>query len=123
MILSRDGVSLWTTSGGQGQHIALAHGGPGLWDYLAPLAEELETIATVHRWDQRGGGRSDRVGPFTVASFMNDMDDVRKSAGVERWVAGGHSWGANLALTYALFHPESVRGVLYIAGAGIEWPT
>jgi proline iminopeptidase len=122
LILTDDAVSLWTASRGQGLHLALAHGGPGLWDYLEPLADDLEAFAIVHRWDQRGGGRSDSVGPFTVARFVSDMDDVRRGAGVHRWVAGGHSWGANLALVYALTYPEFVRGVLYIAGAGLDWP-
>jgi pimeloyl-ACP methyl ester carboxylesterase len=40
----------------------------------------------------------------------------------DRWVAGGHSWGAVLALLYALRFPERTLGVLYVAGNGLEWP-
>jgi len=121
MIEGADGTRLWAVSSGAGPDLALAHGGPGLWDYLEPLAIELETCATVHRWDQRGGGRSDSDGPFTVDTFVRDMDAVRAGVGASRWIAGGHSWGAVLALLYALRHADRTLGVLYIAGTGLEW--
>lgn len=121
MIEAADGAQLWSASSGAGPDLALAHGGPGLWDYLEPLAVELEPYATVHRWDQRGGGRSGSGGPFTVDTFVSDMDAVRAAVGASRWIAGGHSWGAVLALLYALRHPDRTAGVLYIAGTGLEW--
>ncbi len=116
-----DGARLWVASGGIGPELSLAHGGPGMWDYLGPLASLLEPFATVHRWDQRGSGRSDVTGPYTVDRFLADMDAVRESLGVERWIAGGHSWGAAMALLYALRYPQRTLGVLYIAGTGLEW--
>jgi proline iminopeptidase len=121
MLTTDDGTRLWTATGGRGTHLALAHGGPGLWDYLGPLAAQLEPLATVHRWDQRGGGRSDHRGPYTVDRCVADMEAVRAAAGAERWVAGGHSWGGSLALAYALAYPDRVLGVLYVAGIGLEW--
>lgn len=65
-IRTDDGIRLWSASGGRGPDLALAHGGPGLWDYLQPVAELLHRRFQVHRWDQRVGGRSDPNGPFTV---------------------------------------------------------
>ena len=121
MIEAADGAQLWAASSGTGPDLALAHGGPGLWDYLEPLAIELEPYAAVHRWDQRGGGRSDPGGPFSVDTFISDMDAVRAAVGASRWIAGGHSWGAVLALLYALRHADRTLGVLYIAGTGLEW--
>jgi proline iminopeptidase len=116
-----DGARLWVASGGIGANLSLAHGGPGLWDYLEPLASLLEQFATVHRWDQRGSGRSAPIGPYTVDRFVADMDAVREHLGVDRWIAGGHSWGAVMALLYALRYPQRTLGVLYIAGSGLEW--
>ncbi len=121
MATTDDGARLWVASGGIGAELSLAHGGPGLWDYLEPLASLLEPFARVHRWDQRGSGRSDRIGPYTVDRFVADMDAVRAHLGVERWIAGGHSWGAVMALLYALRYPQRTLGVLYIAGSGLEW--
>jgi proline iminopeptidase len=44
---------------------------------------------------------------------------VRRHAGVERWVVAGHSWGAELALHYAVAHPERTRGLVYLSGRGL----
>src|SRR5580693_869951 len=59
LIATDDGVRLWIESGGMGVEMMLLHGGPGLWDYLAPLAVSLEDACSIARYDQRGGGRSD----------------------------------------------------------------
>lgn len=54
----------------------LCHGGPGLWDYLAPLAALLDDSVRVVRYDQRGCGRSSGAdGPFTVEQFVALLDD------------------------------------------------
>ena len=97
----------------------LCHGGPGLWDYLGPLAALIEDVAEVHRWDQRGGGRSSKTGPYSVARMVEDMETVRRHAGVERWVVAGHSWGAELALHYSVAHPAQTRGLVYVSGRGL----
>ena len=66
MVVTDDGCRLWTTRTGRGQPLVLCHGGPGFWDTFGDLAGLLGDVAAVHRWDQRGCGRSDRRGPFTV---------------------------------------------------------
>ena len=113
-----DGAQLWHASSGAGSPVILCHGGPGLWDYLGPLAALIEDVAEVHRWDQRGGGRSSRTSPYTVARMVKDMEAVRRHVGVERWFVAGHSWGAELALHYAVAHPERTRGLVYLSGRG-----
>jgi proline iminopeptidase len=114
-----DGVALWTATGGRGSApVVLCHGGPGMWDYLQPVAESLASVARVHRWDQRGCGRSDRVGPYSFARCIADLESLRRHFGHERWFAVGHSWGAGLALRYSLAHPDRVLGVLYVSGTG-----
>jgi proline iminopeptidase len=115
------GATLWTVSGGAGLPAVLCHGGPGLSDNLGPVAEMVEDLALVHRYDQRGSGRSRSSGPFDVDSFVADLDALRRHWGHDRWLVGGHSWGANLALFYALRHPDRTLGVLYLAGTGLHW--
>ncbi|WP_052710912.1 alpha/beta fold hydrolase [Pseudofrankia sp. DC12] len=58
MIRLADGTRLWTEVSGGGPPVVLGHGGPGLWDYLAPVAALLDDVFTVIRFDQRGCGRS-----------------------------------------------------------------
>lgn len=122
-VTTDDGACLWTEAGGSGSGMVLLHGGPGLWDYLGPLASSLEDGLTVVRYDQRGAGRSDHVGPYTLERSVADCEAVREASGFEDLVVAGHSWGAGLALLYALSHQERVRGVLYIAGVGFDWPS
>ena len=121
-VTASDGARLHVEQAGDGVPMVLAHGGPGLWDYLDELSGLLEPLFRVVRYDQRGGGRSDRRGPYVLERFVADYDEVREGAGVDRIVAAGHSWGACLALLYAIRHPERVRGVLYLSGIGCEWP-
>jgi proline iminopeptidase len=94
-----------------------------LWDNLRPVAQSLEDTVTVLRWDQRGGGRSARTPPYTLDRFVLDLDLLREHFGHERWIVGGHSWGATLALAYALDHPERTMALLYISGTGLgsDW--
>ena len=67
-----DGCRLWTAETGHGTPLIMCHGGPGLWDYLAPLAALLDDTFTVVRFDQRGCGRSTgHDGPFTIKQAVD----------------------------------------------------
>ena len=115
------GATLWTASRGAGIPLVLCHGGPGLSDNLGAVAQMVEDVALVHRYDQRGAGRSRSDGPFDIASFVADLEALRQHWGHDRWVLGGHSWGANLGLFCALAHPARALGVIYLAGTGLRW--
>lgn len=122
VIEADDGVPLWVerTGGGAGMPLVLCHGGPGMWDNLGPLAALLDHDREVVRWDQRGCGRSGGAdGPFSVAQSLADLDAVRRHLGIARWVVGGHSWGASLALRAVLADPASAAGLLYLSGTGL----
>jgi proline iminopeptidase len=112
---------MWTATSGAGVPLLLCHGGPGGYDYLDPVAALVEDLAEVHRFDQRGGGRSTPNGPWTVAALVDDMEILRRRFGHERWIVGGHSWGAHLALFYALAHPERTLGLILLNGTGVRW--
>lgn len=118
-VIADDGVELWHATSGVGLPLVVCHGGPGLWDNLGSLAALIDDAAEVHRWDQRGGGRSSRTGPYTVARMVDDMEAIRRHIGVERWIVAGHSWGAELALHYAVAHPDRTGGLLYLSGRGL----
>lgn len=115
----RDGAELWTTVTGSGPPVVCLHGGPGLWDYLAPLAALLDDTFSVVRFDQRGCGRSTGDGPFTIGQAVDDLDQLRAALGFDRWAVAGHSWGAELAIRYAARHPDRTAAVAYIAGVGV----
>ena len=119
-VVTGDGCRLWTTRSGAGDPLVLCHGGPGFWDTLGDVAGLLGDVATVHRWDQRGCGRSDRRGPFTVDRALADLDAVLDHHGLARAALLGHSWGAELALRYSLARPDRVTRLVYVSGIGID---
>jgi proline iminopeptidase len=81
------------------------HGGPGAHhDYLLPqllaLAEERECIF----YDQRGGGRSrtDDRAPITWRTHVEDLTAVIAELAPGPLTLVGYSWGAMLAMLYAI---------------------
>ena len=118
--VDNDGVRLWTASQGVGHPVMLCNGGAGCCDYLGPVAAMIDDLAKVIRFEQRGCGRSDPTPPYDVKTCVLDLDRIRAHYGVERWIVGGHSWGSDLALAYALAHPARVSGLLCIAGGKVH---
>lgn len=115
------GGRLWAATTGAGAPLVLLHGGPGAADDLGPVAALVDDLARVHRFDQRGGGRSTAAGPATIAALLDDLEALRRHWGHERWVVAGHSWGAHVALFAALALPERTRGLVLISSPGLRW--
>lgn len=113
------GVSLWTVSQGSGLPVLLCNGGPGCCDYLEPVAAMLDDVAQVVRFEERGCGRSTPAPPYEVLRSVADMERIRQHYRIDAWVVGGHSWGCDLALAYALTYPERVLGILAISGGRV----
>lgn len=119
IVHASDGASLWTITEGDGPPILMCHGGPGLWDYLGGLSAHLHRNYRVHRWDQRGCGRSGPAADYGIDRAVADVQELHAILGVdEKWIVLGHSWGAYLALLTALAHPETTRALIYVSGNG-----
>lgn len=92
------------------------HGGPGMThDYLDPLEEMATTGRQVVFYDQFGCGRSPAVDASTAWSielFLEELAEVRRSAGLERCHILGHGWGGMLALEYALRQPVGLESLV-----------
>lgn len=112
-------MNLWTTCAGDGKPAVLVNGGPGMADYLGPVAELLTPRHTVYRYEQRGCGRSSASGELTLGAFVRDLEALRAHFGHDRWTLIGHSWGVDLALATALHHPERISAVIGLAGGRI----
>ena len=93
-----------------------------MWDYTGPVAEMVDDLVTVHRYDQRGSGRSPAPPPYDLSDFVADLEVLRRHWGHERWIVGGHSWGAQLVLLYAGRHPQQVAGLLLLSTSGLVEP-
>src|SRR5262245_60552567 len=122
-VVADDGRRLWAVKSGPatgaGEPLIVCHGGPGLWDMFGDLAAMLRGELRVIRWDQRGCGRSERRGPYSMARTVADLDAVREHFGLERVALLGHSWGGQLALRYALDNPDRVSKLVYVSGTGL----
>ncbi len=55
-----------------------------------------------------------------METCVADMEAIRESYGLSRWVVGGHSWGAELAITYSIVHANRVMGIIGISGGVIH---
>lgn len=117
-----NGVKIWTDARGQNKKgsVLLCNGGPGCCDYLRPVSEMLEDAYRVIRFEQRGCGRSQADGRYDIDTALMDLEAIRRYYQIDKWVVGGHSWGANLALFYALAHSDRTTAVLYMAGNGLQ---
>ena len=69
---------------GSGAPVLLLHGGPGLSDYTAPLAAELDDAFTVIRFQQRGLEPSTTSGPFDIGRHVADAVAVLDAAAPAR---------------------------------------
>lgn len=92
-----------------GRPIVLLHGGPGAHhDYLYPQMLALAATHRVITYDQRGGGRSrtDDPAPITWRTQVEDLTSVLREMGLdgphEAPALVGYSWGALLAMLYAI---------------------
>jgi proline iminopeptidase len=109
-------TSLYSRDIGRGQPIIVLHGGPDFdHGYLLPDLDRLADGFRLIYYDQRGRGRSaDHVQPeeVTLTSDVDDLDEVRQHFQLESPALLGHSWGAVLALEYALRHPTRVSQII-----------
>jgi proline iminopeptidase len=109
-------ATLYAREIGRGQPIIVLHGGPDFdHRYLLPEMDRFSDAFRLIYYDQRGRGRSgDGVNPddVTMASEVSDLDQVRQHFQLPAAAILGHSWGAVLALEYALKYPERVSHLI-----------
>ncbi len=91
--------------GGSKTPLLLLHGGPGGRSCVFSVLDELASDRRVILYDQLGSGRSDRPGDLALwrtDRFVEELDAVRKSLGLDEVHILGHSWGGTLATEYLL---------------------
>ena len=113
-----DNTSLYARVIGEGRPVIVLHGGPDFdHSYLLPDLDRLKDQFRLIYYDQRGRGKSaENVKPedVTLLSDLDDLGRVRQHFGLNSVALLGHSWGAVLALEYALRHPKRVSHLILI---------
>ena len=112
-LLTLDDARIFYEVLGGGDPIIIVHGGPGLdHAYLQPGLDILAQRNTLIYYDQRGTGRSSaelEPSVINMQAFVEDLEALRETLGYGQVDILGHSFGAVIALEYAVAHPESLR--------------
>ncbi len=92
--------------------IIFLHGGPGSGCNDGHKSMFNPDLHRVIFFDQRGSGKSLPAGLVehnTTDDMIDDIEKITDKLGVKKVIITGGSWGACLALAYALKHPGKVK--------------
>ena len=112
-------ITLWSSEKGSGEALILLHGNGEDSSYFEHQIDFFSPYYRVIAVDTRGHGKSPRgSGEFTLSRFADDLYDFMLSKSIDKAHILGFSDGANIAILFALKHPESV-GKLILNGGNI----
>ncbi len=119
--LQVNGIEMHCAAAGDGPLVLFCHGFPGLWySWRHQLRAVADAGFRAMALDMRGYGKSSRPAEFAdyhVERQAADLLGVLDALDRQRAVLVGHDFGANLAWSMAVRHPERIAGV-----AGISVP-
>ncbi len=112
-----------------GVPVLFVHGGPGGGTSATDRCFFDPEKYRIILFDQRGAGRSTPhalLDDNNTAALIDDIEVIRATLNVERWVVFGGSWGSTLGLLYAQQYPELVlglilRGIFLCRDEDIQW--
>lgn len=113
----------------RGAPVLFLHGGPGAGAAAAHRRFFDPQHYRIVIFDQRGAGRSTPLGDITdntTPLLIADIEQLRETLGIARWLVFGGSWGSTLALAYAEAHPQRctgliLRGIFLCRDSEIDW--
>ena len=116
--LLRDGATLRVADTGEGLAVVFQHGlggGEAQVGQTFPAGFRRITLECRGHGDSGLGERR----PFSFEMFADDVLAAADQAGLDRFVAGGVSMGAAIALRLACRHPQRVAGLILVRPAWI----
>lgn len=111
-----NGTELYYKIIGEGEPLIVVHAGPGmdhnhLYPNIGKLAREFQVIF----YDQRGTGHSsaeiDSL-DINTSTFVEDLEALRTKFGIDNLNLLGVSWGAMLAMQYAIAYPDHLNALI-----------
>jgi len=114
-----DGLRIHYVESGSGRAVVLIHGNAGsVEDFEGRTLSLLSAHYRVLAIDRPGHGRSDRPARNASVEFQADLlHHTLSILGISDPILVGHSWGAALALAYALRYPSDVSAMVLLAPA------
>ena len=113
-------ISLCYTMQGAGPPLLLLHGNGEDGSYFVHQMDAFSLHYTVYAIDTRGHGHSPRGdAPFTMEQFAQDLLAFMDGEAMQKANILGFSDGGNIALTFALAHPDRVDRLI-LNGANLD---
>ena len=109
---------------GEGVPILLLSGGPGISSkQLESLRDSLSQKYKCILFDQRGTGQS-HTSPLDTTTInlkqsVQDINSLLKQLKIDRVTIVGHSWGAMLAVNFAIVHPTQINKLVLIGSGAL----
>jgi len=114
-------AELYVEEEGKGIPLILINGGPGgTHHYFHPWFSLAKKYVRVIYYDQRGCGLSDfKPGKdgYSVHQAVDDLDAIRRTLNIDKWVLLGYSYGGFLAQFYTINYPENVAGLILLGAS------
>ncbi|MDG2500761.1 MAG: prolyl aminopeptidase [Porticoccaceae bacterium] len=113
----------------EGIPVLFVHGGPGGGTRQTDRCFFDPDKYRIILFDQRGSGQSKPHASLqdnNTEALIADIEVIRTTLGIERWVIFGGSWGSTLGLVYAQTYPGLVlglilRGIFLCRDEDIQW--
>ncbi len=114
-----NGTELYVKVYGEGDPILVIHGGPGIsHGYFLPHLLPLSKDHKVVFYDQRSTGLSqaaEQIPQLSLENMLRDIKALKDSLHLNKVNILAHSWGARLALNYALTYPGDVKSLILVS--------
>ncbi|MEE8555640.1 MAG: alpha/beta hydrolase [bacterium] len=107
-----NGLRLHFVTAGQGPPLYLLHGYPQTWYMWRKMVPALAEKFSLVMPDLRGYGDSDKPkGGYDKRTMAQDIRELARHLGHERFGLAGHDRGGRVAHRYALDHGETLTGL------------
>ena len=116
-----DGRSLaYRRWGSHGSPIVLIGGfieASDVWRSVGPLLGRTHRVFAL---DLPPFGYSERKGPYTLDTWLDEVEGFERALGIVRPTLVGHSLGAAVVVGEALRHPRAVHGIVLLDGDALR---
>lgn len=113
-----DKVNLYVKQSGEGVPCIFIHGGPGYCslDFEVLGGNSLESFMQIIYFDQRGSARSGGTtdSDYSIARIIDDIEEIRKTLGISKWIVMAHSFGGIIATNYVYKYQNFVDKLILV---------
>ena len=119
--LQINGIEIYYKSVGEGYPTFILHGGPGFGHDPMLQLTNLSDRYKLFFYDQRAAGRSTGyadTASHTIENFIDDLEQLRLNLAPGKINIIGASWGAMLAMQYAMVYTDNINALVLLGSMG-----